>query len=90
MIDRSRVLELVPERKLEAAVGLMQTLTEAQRMSLKTVAMNMWPAYMSAARQCMPQAIQLIKANAHGFKNFTNYWARILFHCGKLHLAAMG
>jgi hypothetical protein len=32
-------------------------------------------------------AIQLIKANARGFRNFTNYRARILFHCGKLNLA---
>ncbi|MBC7620834.1 MAG: transposase, partial [Candidatus Saccharibacteria bacterium] len=31
-------------------------------------------------------AIQLIKANARGFRNFTNYRARILFHCGKLDL----
>jgi transposase len=29
-------------------------------------------------------AIQLIKANARGFRNFANYRARILFHCGKL------
>ena len=55
-IDRSRVLDLVPERKLGAAVGLLQTLTQAQRMSVKAVAMDIWPAYMSATRQCMPQA----------------------------------
>lgn len=55
-IDRSRVLDLVPERKLAAAVSLLETLTVAQRISVKAVAMDMWPAYMSAARQCMPQA----------------------------------
>ena len=55
-IDRSRVLDLVPERKLEAAVGLLETLTSAQRASVKAVAMDTWPAYMSAARQCVPQA----------------------------------
>jgi transposase len=55
-IDRSRVLDLVPERKLEAAAGLLQTLTQTQRMSVKAVAMDMWPAYMSATRQCLPQA----------------------------------
>src|SRR5664279_4653701 len=197
-IDRSRVLDLVPERKLAAAVSLLETLTPAQRISVKAVAMDMWPAYMSAAKQCVPQAgtspltgskwawlkkypdgrsaeavsfralnqlnlktsrawcikenfsqfwnysykgaakrffkawsnnamrsrlepvkkvvkmlkrheegllnfsqhrisnacaegfnsaIQLIKANARGFRNFTNYRARILFHCGKLDLA---
>jgi transposase len=31
-------------------------------------------------------AIQLIKANARGFRNVRNYRARILFHCGKLEL----
>ena len=55
-IDRSRVLDLVPERKLDAAVGLLETLTPAQRASVKAVAMDMWPAYMSATRQCIPQA----------------------------------
>jgi transposase len=39
-----------------AAVSLLETLTPAQRISVKVVAMDMWPAYMSAARQCMPQA----------------------------------
>jgi transposase len=55
-IDRSRVLDLVPERKLEAAEGLLQTLTPVQRASIKAVAMDMWPAYMSAVRNCLPQA----------------------------------
>jgi len=55
-IDRSRVLDLVPERKLEATVGLLETLTPAQRESVEAVAMDMWPAYMSAVKQCMPQA----------------------------------
>jgi transposase len=31
-------------------------------------------------------AIQLIKANARGFRNFDNYRARILFQCGKLEM----
>ena len=55
-IERSRVLDLVPERKLAAAVGLLETLTPTQRKTVKAVAMDMWPAFMSATRQCMPQA----------------------------------
>jgi hypothetical protein len=31
-------------------------------------------------------AIQLNKTNTRGFRNFTNYRARILFHYGKLDL----
>jgi transposase len=55
-IDRSRVLDLVPERKLEAAKSLLGTLSPAQRTSVKAVAMDMWPAFMSAAQACLPQA----------------------------------
>ncbi len=55
-IDRSRVLDLVPERKLEAAKSLLKTLSPAQRTSVKAVAMDRWPAFMSAARDCIPQA----------------------------------
>ena len=55
-IDRSRVLDLVPERKLQAAKWLLETLTAHQRASVKAVAMDMWPAFMSAASQCVPQA----------------------------------
>lgn len=55
-IDRSRVLDLVPERKLEAAKSLLETLSPAQRASVKAVAMDMWPAFMSATAACLPQA----------------------------------
>ena len=55
-IDRSRVLDLVPERKLEAAKSLLGTLSTTQRASVKAVSMDMWPAFMSAAETCIPQA----------------------------------
>jgi transposase len=38
----------------------------------------------NACAEGFNSAIQLIKANARGFRNFANYRARILFHCGKL------
>jgi len=55
-IDRSRVLDLVPERKLKAAKSLLGTLSPAQCASVKAVAMDMWPAFMSATTACLPQA----------------------------------
>jgi transposase len=55
-IERSRVLDLVPERKLAAATALLETLSPAQRASVKAVAMDMWPAFMSAAHASIPQA----------------------------------
>ena len=38
----------------------------------------------NACAEGFNSAIQLIKANARGFRNFTNYRARGLFYCGKL------
>lgn len=55
-IERSRVLDLVPERKLEAAKSLLGTLSPTQRASVEAVAMDMWPAFMSATHTCLPQA----------------------------------
>jgi transposase len=44
----------------------------------------------NACAEGFNSAIQLIKANARGFRNFSNYRARILFHCGKLDLGIAG
>jgi len=55
-IDRSRVLDLVPERKLAAAKSLLETLSPTQRASVKAVAMDMWPAFMSAVQTFIPHA----------------------------------
>jgi len=55
-IERSRVLDVVPERKLEAAKKLLGTLSPTQCASVEAVAMDMWPAFMSATRECLPQA----------------------------------
>lgn len=55
-IERSRVLDVVPERKLAAAKKLLGTLSPTQRSSVDAVAMDMWPAFMGATRVCLPQA----------------------------------
>jgi transposase len=55
-IERSRVLDVVPERKLKAAKKLLGTLSPTQCASVEAVAMDMWPAFMSATRECVPQA----------------------------------
>jgi transposase len=129
-MDRSRVLELVPERKLEASLGLLETcrawcikenFSHFWSYSCKSAAKRFFKAHANnamrsklepvkkvvkmirrygkgllnfsqhrisnACTEGFNSAIQLIKANARGFRNFTNYRARILFHCGKLNLA---
>ena len=50
-IDRSRVLDLIPE-KAGGRQNAAQALTPAQRASVKAVAMDIWPAFMGAAAQC--------------------------------------
>ncbi len=55
-IKHSRVLDVVPERKLKAAKKLLETLSPTQCASVEAVAMDMWPAFMSATRECLPQA----------------------------------
>ncbi|MBC7404921.1 MAG: transposase, partial [Cytophaga sp.] len=41
----------------------------------------------NASAEGFNSAIQIIKANARGFRSFKNYRMRILFFCGKLNLA---
>ena len=55
-ISRSRVLEVVPGHKLEDAFKLLKCLTPAQREGVRAIAMDMWPAYMSAARSLLGNA----------------------------------
>lgn len=40
----------------------------------------------NAVTEGLNSKIQAIKANARGFRSFTNYRTRILFFCGKLNL----
>lgn len=55
-IDQRRVLDVVPGRTLQAASALLETLSQEQQHSVKAVAMDMWPAFMSAAKAVLPQA----------------------------------
>ena len=48
-----RVLDVVQGRTLMAATSLLETLTPAQRAGIEAVAVDMWPAYMSAATQML-------------------------------------
>jgi transposase len=42
--------------RCEKSANLIETLRPKQRESVKAVAMAMWTAFISAARQCVPQA----------------------------------
>ncbi len=55
-LDNSRVLDVVEGRKKESAVTLFKTIPKNHRKDIKAIAMDMWPAYMSAAREIFPIA----------------------------------
>ena len=55
-IEHSRVLDVVPERKIKAAKALLNTLTPMQKDSVEAIAMDMWPAYINAAGAELPNA----------------------------------
>lgn len=52
----ARVIEVVHGRKHEDAVTLLEQIPQAHRGQIKAVAMDMWDAYLKAARQVLPDA----------------------------------
>ncbi len=54
--EAARVIEVVPGRRCDDAIGLLETIPAAQRPQIKAVAMDMWDAYLKACRQVLPQA----------------------------------
>jgi transposase len=55
-IEKGRVLEVVPDRTQEVAQALLNTLSQKQKDSIEAVAMDMWPAFMNAAKTVIPGA----------------------------------
>ncbi len=55
-IDGSRVLEVSPERTIEACDSLWNTLSEKQKGNIKAVAMDMWQAFETSTRKNVPNA----------------------------------
>lgn len=55
-IDGSRVLEVAPERTIEACDSLWKTLSEKQLENIQAVAMDMWQAFETSTRKNVPNA----------------------------------
>jgi len=55
-IDHRRVLEVTPERTIEASDKLWETLTDTQKNEIKSVSMDMWQAFMTSASKNVPEA----------------------------------
>ncbi len=54
--DRSRVLEVVPERTIAACNELFGSLSDEQLRSVQSVSMDMWHAFMNSAASKVPWA----------------------------------
>ena len=52
----SRVLHVADERKVSSLTSYYDTLTEEQKAGLESVSMDMWPAYITATRDQIPEA----------------------------------
>ena len=55
-LERERVIDVCQERTKDAAVGLIKSLPEATTATIEAVAMDMWPAYIGAVEEALPQA----------------------------------
>lgn len=55
-LEGGRVIDVVPERTQEAAATVLRTLSEEKRKEIEAVAMDMWPAYISAVEEVLPSA----------------------------------
>lgn len=55
-IDQSRVLDVTPERTIESADQLWETLSQVQRKRVQAVCMDMWQAYETSTENQVPQA----------------------------------
>jgi transposase len=55
-LDAGRVLDVVEERTQEAAEKLLDALPEGGRKSIAAVALDMWPAYLAAVTNKLPEA----------------------------------
>lgn len=55
-LDQGRVLELTPDRDENAAKTLLSAIPDEQKAKIEAVAMDMWPAFMKAAKDIIPEA----------------------------------
>jgi len=55
--DNKRVVEMVESRKLKAAKSLLdQALSDVQKTQVRSVSMDMWPAFQTAVETVLPNA----------------------------------
>jgi transposase len=55
-LENGCVIDLVEERTTEATLRLLALLPEGSKSSVQAVAMDMWPAYIGAVEEALPEA----------------------------------
>lgn len=55
-MEKGCVIDLVETRTKEATLRLLELLPEGSRSSIQAVAMDMWPAYIGAVEEALPDA----------------------------------
>jgi transposase len=70
-LDHNRVLEVVEHREQASAQQALKALPAAQLAKIKVVALDMWPAFMSAATVTVPQA-DLVHDRFHVVKHLND------------------
>jgi transposase len=70
-LDHNRVLEVVEHREQASAQQALEALPAAQLAKIKVVALDMWPAFMSAATVTVPQA-DLVHDRFHVVKHLND------------------
>ena len=75
-IAGGRVLEVTPGRKEEAAGELFESLSPEQRAGALAVVLDMWPAFMNAARKWLPEAV-LVHDKFHVSKHLNDAVDRV-------------
>lgn len=56
-LDESRILDVVQDRTEDAAKQLLQILPEENRTKITAVAVDMWPAFISAIQSVLPKSV---------------------------------
>ncbi len=54
--EQGRVLHVADDRKAASLTCYLETLTDAERAAIECINMDMWPAYIKAAHDALPQA----------------------------------
>lgn len=67
-LDGRRVLEVVEHREQASAQKALESLAAGQRAGIEVVALDMWPAFMSAAKTKAPNA-DLVHDRFHAMKH---------------------